>query len=120
MFTIPFAEFVALVAAFFYFDGKIPSNMWLVSIPFITLILITLYLLKISLQDKRAIQSQMMQLELRMALCQFIHNYAEDSETLHKKNSVGFEKFENIIFLHLSHLTIRFQLHLMVWNSWQN
>jgi len=98
MFTIPFAEFVALVAAFFYFDGKIPSNMWLVSIPFITLILITLYLLKISLQDKRAIQSQMMQLELRMALCQFIHNYAEDSETLHKKNSVGFEKFENIIF----------------------
>lgn len=98
MFTIPFAEFVALVAAFFYFEGKIPSNMWLVSIPFITLILITLYLLKISLQDKRAIQSQMMQLELRMALCQFIHNYAEDSETLHKKNSVGFEKFENIIF----------------------
>lgn len=98
MFTIPFAEFVALVAAFFYFDGKIPSNMWLVSIPFITLILITLYLLKISLQDKRAIQSQMMQLELRMALCQFIHNYAEDSETLHKKNSAGFEKFENIIF----------------------
>ena len=98
MFTIPFAEFLALVAAFFYFDGEIPSNMWLVSIPFITLILITLYLLKISLQDKRAIQSQMMQLELRMALCQFIHNYAEDSEKLHAKNRAGFEKFENIIF----------------------
>ncbi|CAB1221685.1 hypothetical protein [Acinetobacter bouvetii] len=98
MFTIPFAEFVVLVAAFYYFNGNIPSSMWLVSIPFITLILITLYLLKITLQDKRSIQSQMMQLELRMALCQFIHNYAEDSEALHKKNAAGFEKFENIIF----------------------
>ncbi|MBJ9951464.1 hypothetical protein I5735_00115 [Acinetobacter baumannii] len=40
----------------------------------------------------------MMQLELRMALCQFIHNYAEDSESLYSKNKNGFEKFENIIF----------------------
>ena len=39
-----------------------------------------------------------MQLELRMTLCQFIHNYAENSEILHKKNKEGFEKFENIIF----------------------
>jgi len=31
--------------------------------------------------------AQMMQLELRMALCQFIHNHADD-----------YEKFENIIF----------------------
>jgi len=91
-------ELVQLIGAFFYFDGKLPTGMWFISIPFITLILITLYLLKISLQDKRAVQSQMMQLELRMALCQFIHNYAEDSEKLHKKNAAGFEKFENIIF----------------------
>ncbi len=40
----------------------------------------------------------MMPLELRMALFQFIHNYAEDSEKLHKKNTAGFEKIENIIF----------------------
>lgn len=98
MFLIPFAEFVLLIFGFFYFNGNIPSAMWLISIPFLTLILITLYLVKISLQDKRSVQSQMMQLELRMALCQFIHNYAEDSEKLHKKNSAGFEKFENIIF----------------------
>lgn len=98
MFSIPFVELGALIGAFFYFDGKLPTGMWFISIPFITLILITLYLLKISLQDKRAVQSQMMQLELRMALCQFIHNYAEDSEKLHKKNAAGFEEFENIIF----------------------
>lgn len=98
MFFIPFVELGALIAAFIYFDGKLPTGMWFTSIPFITLILITLYLLKISLQEKRSIQSQMMQLELRMALCQFIHNYADDSEKLHAKNKAGFEKFENIIF----------------------
>ena len=98
MFLIPFVELGALIGAFFYFDGNLPTGMWFTSIPFITLILITLYLLKISLQDKRSIQSQMMQLELRMALCQFIHNYADDSEKLHAKNKTGFEKFENIIF----------------------
>ncbi|RZG44732.1 hypothetical protein EXU28_13865 [Acinetobacter wuhouensis] len=83
---------------FLYFNGNMPTQIWLISIPFITMILITLYLVRISLQDKRSIQSQMMQLELRMALCQFIHNYADDSEALHKKNKEGFEKFENIIF----------------------
>jgi len=98
MFVIPFFEFALLIFSFFFFNGNIPSGMWLISIPFVTLILITLYLVKISLQDKRSIQSQMMQLELRMALCQFIHNYAEDSEKLHAKNKAGFEKFENIIF----------------------
>ena len=60
--------------------------------------LICLYFYRIGLQEKRSIQSQMMQLELRMALCQFIHNYANDSEKLHAKNKAGFEKFENIIF----------------------
>lgn len=98
MFILPFFEFAIFIGIFIYFKGNMPSHIWLISIPFITLILITFYLVRISLQDKRSIQSQMMQLELRMALCQFIHNYAEDSEVLHKKNKEGFEKFENIIF----------------------
>jgi hypothetical protein len=62
----------------------------------------------------------MMQLELRMTLCQFIHNYAEDSEKLHKKNAAGFEKFENIIFSPLYHQMTKSQPHLMVWNNLLN
>ncbi|MCO8101354.1 hypothetical protein NI401_00175 [Acinetobacter indicus] len=69
-----------------------------VMFPVSTFMLIILYFVRVSLQHVRSVQSQMMQLELRMALCQFIHNYAEDSEKLHKKNAAGFEKFENIIF----------------------
>lgn len=69
-----------------------------VMFPVSTFMLIILYFVRVSLQHVRSVQSQMMQLELRMTLCQFIHNYAEDSEKLHKKNAAGFEKFENIIF----------------------
>lgn len=66
--------------------------------PVSTFMLIILYFVRVILQHVCSVQSQMMQLELRMALCQFIHNYADDSEKLHKKNAAGFEKFENIIF----------------------
>lgn len=68
------------------------------SLPVTTFMIIVFYFVRVGLQHVRSVQSQMMQLELRMALCQFIYNYAEDSEKLHKKNSSGFEKFENIIF----------------------
>lgn len=66
--------------------------------PITTFMVILFYFVRVGLQHVRSVQSQMMQLELRMALCQFIHNYAEDSEKLHAKNKAGFEKFENIIF----------------------
>lgn len=75
-----------------------PATIWYMLIPSISLILFLFYFYRINLQEAHSIKSQMMQLELRMALCQFIHNYADDSETLHKKNEKGFEKFENIIF----------------------
>ncbi|SPL71798.1 hypothetical protein KPC_2976 [Acinetobacter stercoris] len=70
----------------------------LLEFPILTLLFILIYFFRINLKERSSIQSQMMQLELRMALCQFIHNYAEDSEEMHKKNKDGFTKFENIIF----------------------
>lgn len=79
------------------FESKLQS-LWFLAIPISTLMLFLFYFSRVGLQHVRSIQSQMMQLELRMALCQFIHNYAEDSEKLHAKNKAGFEKFENIIF----------------------
>ena len=75
-----------------------PISIWYLIVPSITLILFLFYFYRINLVEIRSIKSQMMQLELRMTLCQFIHNYAENSEILHKKNKEGFEKFENIIF----------------------
>ncbi|MDQ9008888.1 hypothetical protein RFI36_03615 [Acinetobacter gerneri] len=74
------------------------TSVLLLELPIITLLLIFIYFFKINLNERNSIRSQMIQLELRMALCQFIHSYADDSESLHKKNTEGFKKFENIIF----------------------
>lgn len=94
----PLAVIVAIVIMILSgYEAKL-SSLWFLALPITTLILFLFYFTRVGLQHVRSIQSQMMQLELRMALCQFIHNYAEDSEKLHKKNSAGFEKFENIIF----------------------
>lgn len=76
----------------------ISTTIWYLVIPSISLIIFLFSFYRINLQESRSIKSQMMQLELRMALCQFIHNYADETEKLHKKNEKGFEKFENIIF----------------------
>lgn len=78
-------------------ESTLPS-LWFLVLPITTLMILLFYFTRVGLQHVRSVQSQMMQLELRMALCQFIHNYADDSEKLHAKNKAGFEKFENIIF----------------------
>lgn len=86
-----------IIAAFCGFENKL-NSLWFLALPISTLMILLFYFSRVGLQHVRSIKSQMMQLELRMALCQFIHNYAEDSEKLHAKNKSGFEKFENIIF----------------------
>ncbi|QIC64148.1 hypothetical protein [Acinetobacter schindleri] len=95
---VPLAVIIAIIILILTgYEAKLAS-MWFLVIPITTLMLFLFYFTRVGLQHVRSVQSQMMQLELRMALCQFIHNYAEDSEKLHAKNKAGFEKFENIIF----------------------
>lgn len=99
--TLTITPLVLIIFSFFLFiiKGDLALKYLLyLAFPVSTFLIIIFYFVRVSLQHVRSIQSQMMQLELRMALCQFIYNYAEDSETLHRKNKEGFEKFENIIF----------------------
>lgn len=68
-------------------------------VPSISITLILIYYFKILLQNYKSIKLQIMQLELRKTLCQFIQSYVEyssDIKTNNEKNSL--EKFENIIF----------------------
>ncbi|WP_249409255.1 hypothetical protein [Acinetobacter sp. SFB] len=67
-------------------------------IPTITLLIILFWFFRIILNEIKSIKSQIMQLELRMTLCQFIQSYADSSKDLKEKNPDGFEKFENLIF----------------------
>ncbi len=67
-------------------------------VPSAILLVFLLYLFRILLHNISSAKSQLLQINLRMTLCQFIESYAERAETLSKKHKEGFEKFENIIF----------------------
>lgn len=69
-----------------------------ITIPFTLLIFLLLYFFKIILQTMRSVQSQLLQLDLRMTLCRFIQSYAEYAAELKAKHPEGFEKFESVIF----------------------
>lgn len=46
----------------------------------------------------RSIKSQILQIDLRLTLCQFIHNYDSDTKGLREGMKESFERFESVIF----------------------
>lgn len=97
MFAIPVCELLWVL-----FNYKSLQTDWshiaLLALPTISIIVLLFYFLRVSLYEIKSIKSQIMQIELRMTLCQFIQNYADSSKELKSKNEAGFEKFETLIF----------------------
>lgn len=59
---------------------------------------VLIYFFRVVLNHYRAAETQIMQLELRLSLCQFIQNYAEYAKEIKTNDSGALEKFENLIF----------------------
>ncbi|WP_199506690.1 MULTISPECIES: hypothetical protein [unclassified Psychrobacter] len=64
----------------------------------IFLLLVILYFFRISLSNIKSIRSQILQIDLRITLCQFIHNYNLDTEGLREGMKESFDNFEKVIF----------------------
>jgi len=117
---VPLAVIIAIIILILTgYEAKLAS-MWFLAIPITTLILFLFYFTRVGLQHVRSVQSQMMQLELRMALCQFIHNYADDSEKLHKKMQQVLRNLKILSSHHWYLLMTKSQRHLMAWNNLPN
>ncbi|TLU74889.1 hypothetical protein [Mannheimia varigena] len=71
---------------------------WKIFLPFVSIELITVYLFRVVLMHYNSIKTQIMQLELRQTLCQFIQSYADYAKEMKEKDSTSLEKFENLIF----------------------
>ncbi|OOH86552.1 hypothetical protein BMT54_10370 [Pasteurellaceae bacterium 15-036681] len=71
---------------------------WKLAIPFTGLEIILLYFFRVVLSHYNSIQTQIMQLELRQSLCQFIQSYADYAKEIKEKDGSSLEKFENLIF----------------------
>lgn len=66
--------------------------------PIITLEIILLYMFRVVLSHFRGVTTQMLQINLRISLCQFIQSYSEYSVRIKKQDASALEKFENLIF----------------------
>ncbi|OJT50010.1 hypothetical protein [Pseudomonas moraviensis] len=60
--------------------------------------LMLIYFFRIALHNFRAIKSQMLQIDLRMTLCQFINSYVEFASDARKSDKELLSRFEQIIF----------------------
>lgn len=71
---------------------------WEQMLPVIGLEFIFIYFFRVVLTHYNSIQTQIMQIELRQSLCQFIQSYAEYAKEIKEKDGASLEKFENLIF----------------------
>ncbi len=67
-------------------------------IPLISIEVILIYFFRIILMNHKSVKAQILQIELRKTLCQFIQSYSEYSAKIKKSDPDALEKFENIIF----------------------
>ena len=91
----------ALLPLGFSFCKKFIANVdisWQSMLPIIGLEFVLIYFLRVVLTHYHSIQTQIMQLELRQSLCQFIQSYAEYAKKIKTDDKDALEKFENLIF----------------------
>ena len=67
-------------------------------LPLISVEIILVYFFRIVLHNYKATKTQIVQIELRQTLCQFIQSYAQYASTIKKDDATALEKFENLIF----------------------
>lgn len=101
MLTIIALIFIKTVGSLIYLWSNDPINLIFIAITVATIffLFILLYFFRISLVNIKSIKSQILQIDLRLTLCQFIHNYETDTTKLRSKDmKESFDKFESVIF----------------------
>lgn len=70
----------------------------IILLPLISIEIILIYFFRVVLLNHRSVKAQIMQIELRQTLCQFIQSYAGYSSEIKKQDAGALEKFESLIF----------------------
>ncbi|MNR23088.1 hypothetical protein D3C85_1400860 [compost metagenome] len=80
-------------------DFELKRVVLLYTLPTIVAIeLILIYLFRVVLAQFRSVKAQILQLDLRIALCQFIQSYAEYAVQMKKDDPEVLSKFEAVVF----------------------
>lgn len=95
LFIIPLIQ----IAIVFYVDFSILKEKSFYFMPALVAIeFLMLYFYRVALSELKSIRSQIMQIDLRMTLCQFIQSYADFARDIKSKDQSSLDKFESIIF----------------------
>lgn len=87
---------VTILPLGFKFMANVDS--WQSMLSVIGLEFVLIYFFRVVLNHYHSLQTQIMQLELRQSLCQFIQNYADYAKKIKTDDKDALEKFENLIF----------------------
>lgn len=74
------------------------TNLILIVMPLVAIEILLIYLFRVVLANYQSIKKQLLQIELRMTLCQFIQSYTEYANEMKAADKASLEKFENLIF----------------------
>lgn len=66
--------------------------------PLVTIEILLVYFFRVVLVHFRSIKAQLLQLELRTSLCQFIQSYSTYAKEIKNKDASALDKFESLIF----------------------
>lgn len=67
-------------------------------IPIVSIELVLIYFFRILLVNHKSVRTQMLQIELRASLCEFIEHYADFAKRAKEKDNSSLDKFESLIF----------------------
>ncbi len=97
MILIPILEFKNVNSK--VLDAEVSTGqLFVLGVPYFAIELIFIYFFRVVLNARHSINKQILQLELRMTLCQFIQSYVDYSEKIKIKDKNALDKFENLIF----------------------
>lgn len=94
----PLVTHVVLAVVGMYKGDNLGVEHLLILIPVISIEIILIYFFRVILLNHRSVKAQIMQIELRQTLCQFIQSYTVYSSEMKKQDSSALEKFESLIF----------------------
>jgi len=94
----PLVTEIVFAVSGIYNDKVLGVEHLLILIPVISIEIILIYFFRIILLNHRSVKAQIMQIELRQTLCQFIQSYTGYSSEMKKQDSSALEKFESLIF----------------------
>lgn len=80
------------------FKTTIDINNWGLIFPFLSLEIIVLYFYRVKLLEVRSLSAQILQINYRLSLCQFIQSYVEYSQDINEKSPGLLKNFESVIF----------------------